>query len=98
VVTGSCFFATVKTRKGAVSSDRRDSTPGVSLVREKTSKGPAKSSTSTASNNRIATLYFSIEGRELQSALFGTFIFDYPQKDALSLVNRCHFAQQGISR
>src|SRR5215218_1950150 len=59
-VMGSRFFATVKTRKGALSSDRRDSTPGVRRVRENTSKGPAKSSTSTLSKRRMPTLILSM--------------------------------------
>ena len=71
---GSSFLATVKTRKGAVASDLRDSMPGTSLVREKTSKGPAKSSTSTPSNNRIPTLCLSRAGRDLESEVFATFM------------------------
>jgi hypothetical protein len=71
---GSSFLATVKTRKGAVASDLRDSMPGTSLVREKTSKGPAKSSTSTPSNNRIPTLCLSRVGRDLESEVFVTFM------------------------
>lgn len=49
-VTGCAVLPTVNTSKGDVSSDRRDSMPAVMRVREKTSNGPAKSSTSTSSN------------------------------------------------
>ena len=42
--------ATVKVSNGALSSLRRESAPGTRRVRENTSNGPAKSSTSTSSN------------------------------------------------
>lgn len=58
---GSFDSATVKTWKGALSVERRDSMPGVSRVREKTSNGPAKSSTSTSSKTRMAVESTSIE-------------------------------------
>src|SRR5947208_12880284 len=57
---GAAVFATVKTWKGALSSERRDSGPGTSRVREKTSKGPAKSRISTSSKIRIPTFHLSM--------------------------------------
>src|SRR6266566_5513883 len=59
VTTGAVDLATVKTRKGALSSLRRASGPGSSRVREKTSNGPAKSSTSTLSKIKIPTFHLS---------------------------------------
>src|SRR5258707_11322887 len=47
---------TVNTSNGALSSVRRESAPGTSRVREKTSNGPAKSSTSTSSKIRMPTV------------------------------------------
>jgi hypothetical protein len=44
----------------ALSSERRDSTPGASRVREKTSNGPARSSTSTSSDAKIPTVQRSM--------------------------------------
>src|SRR5437879_12082989 len=52
--------ATVNTKNGALSSERRDSSPGTNRVREKTSNGPAKSSTSTWSKSRMPTFSLSI--------------------------------------
>ena len=52
--------ATVKTWNGADSSVRRESAPGVRRVRENTSNGPAKSSTSTPSKIRIPTFHLSM--------------------------------------
>jgi hypothetical protein len=52
--TVSANRATVNTLNGADASDRRDSTPGTRRVRENTSNGPAKSSTSTPSKMKIA--------------------------------------------
>jgi hypothetical protein len=57
-ITVSDVPATVKTLKGALSSDRRDTAPGVKRVREKTSNGPAKSKTSTFSKMSIPTFNF----------------------------------------
>src|SRR5436305_14240704 len=59
-VTASRVFATVKTLNGALASERRDSTPGTRRVREKTSKGPAKSRTSTSSKIRMPVLIRSM--------------------------------------
>src|SRR5262249_36284479 len=67
VSTGPGRAATVKTSKGALSSERRDSTPGVRRVRENTSKGPAKSRTSTPSKRRMPTRTLSIPERLLPS-------------------------------
>src|SRR5262249_39030835 len=53
--TGSLERATQNTRKGALSSVRRDSTPGVRRVLEKTSKGPQTSRTSTSLKTRMPT-------------------------------------------
>jgi hypothetical protein len=53
-------LATVNTANGAESSVRRESEPGVSRVREKTSNGPAKSSTSTPSKIRMPTFHRSM--------------------------------------
>jgi len=57
---GAAVLATVKTWNGALSSERRDSGPGTSRVREKTSKGPAKSRISTSSKIRMPAFHFSI--------------------------------------
>jgi hypothetical protein len=57
-VTGRAERATVKTSNGAESSVRRESGPATSRVRENTSKGPAKSRTSTPSKIRIPTFDF----------------------------------------
>src|SRR5438093_917681 len=57
---GAAVFATVKTWKGALSSERRDSGPGTSRVREKTSKGPAKSRISTSSKIMMPTCHLSM--------------------------------------
>src|SRR5262245_18743559 len=59
-VIGSRVLTTVKTWKGALSSDLRASAPGIRRVRENTSNGPAKSNTSTPSKIRMPTLIFSI--------------------------------------
>src|SRR4051794_33673088 len=48
--------ATVKVWNGALSSVRRESAPGTVRVRENTSNGPAKSSTSTSSKIRMPTV------------------------------------------
>src|SRR5882672_10683599 len=55
-VITSLVRATVKVRNGALSSVRRESAPATVRVRENTSNGPAKSSTSTSSKIRIPTL------------------------------------------
>ena len=47
--------ATVKVSNGALSSVRRESAPATVRVRENTSNGPAKSSTSTSSKMRMPT-------------------------------------------
>src|SRR5262245_26342420 len=54
--------ATVKTSNGADVSERRDAAPGSSRVRENTSNGAAKSSTSTPSKIRMQTLSRSTGG------------------------------------
>ncbi len=54
--TGAVVFATVNGRNGAPSSVRSASRRGSTRVREKTSNGPAKSSTSTWSKIRMPTL------------------------------------------
>ncbi len=58
--TVSFVRATVKTWNGALSSERREAAPGSSRVRENTSKGPAKSSTSTPSKIRMPTFHLSM--------------------------------------
>src|SRR5947208_5874385 len=55
-VTTSCVRATVNVSNGALSSLRRESEPATRRVREKTSNGPAKSSTSTSSKIRMPTV------------------------------------------
>src|SRR5437867_11861138 len=55
-VTTSCVRATVNVSNGARSSLRRESEPATRRVREKTSNGPAKSSTSTSSKTRMPTV------------------------------------------
>src|SRR3989442_9619907 len=50
----------VKTSNGALSSLRRESAPGTSRVRENTSNGPAKSSTSTSSKIKMPTVCFFV--------------------------------------
>src|SRR3989449_98399 len=56
---GAAVLATVKTWNGALSSARRDSGPGTSRVREKTSKGPVKSRISTSSKIRMPAFHFT---------------------------------------
>lgn len=58
--------ATVKTENGACSSLRREARPGSSRVRENTSKGPAKSSTSTCSNRKMPTVCRGMEKTVLE--------------------------------
>src|SRR5439155_195583 len=55
-VTTSCVRATVNVSNGALSSLRRESEPATRRVRENTSNGPAKSSTSTSSKIKMPTV------------------------------------------
>src|SRR6266571_3807743 len=55
-VTTSRVRATVNVSNGALSSLRRESEPATRRVRENTSNGPAKSSTSTSSKIRMPTV------------------------------------------
>src|SRR2546428_9759859 len=50
----------MKTSYGTLSSLRRESAPGTSHVRENTSNGPAKSSTSTSSKIKMPTVCFFV--------------------------------------
>jgi len=83
-VTGSFVFATVKTSNSALSSVRRDSTPGSSRARLRTSKGPATSSKATPSKRSTPTFHSSMGTRGIPGRAGSRRIFpsSYPFRKA----------------